>query len=182
MTGHPPVLMTLTLYKRFKFNQLGDSPLVTTLCRDGVIYMLCITRQSRRFFDDTTLLLFSFSFRSGLDGELYLHRLTTRKQLAIIATNTSLLIQASSHPTPHFSQGKPCYPSPVLKLSLQSPQLVTHSVLASRILFNLRAMSDLQDVVTDGLASLGSGVVSQPMAFGTPTCVECVEGWDFGRC
>jgi hypothetical protein len=46
---NPPVLMTLTLYRRFKFNQLGDSPLMTTLCRDGVIYMLCITRESQRF-------------------------------------------------------------------------------------------------------------------------------------
>jgi hypothetical protein len=30
-----------------------------------------------------------FSLRSSLDGELYLHRLTTREQLAIIATNTT---------------------------------------------------------------------------------------------
>jgi hypothetical protein len=39
-------------------------------------------------------------------------------------------------------------------------------------------MSDLQDVVTDGVASMGSGVVSQPIAFGTPTCVDCAEHWD----
>ncbi|KAG1810804.1 hypothetical protein EV424DRAFT_1542763 [Suillus variegatus] len=37
------VLMTLTLYKRFKSFRLDGSPLVATLCRDGIISILCIT-------------------------------------------------------------------------------------------------------------------------------------------
>ncbi|KAJ8580280.1 hypothetical protein M405DRAFT_869595 [Rhizopogon salebrosus TDB-379] len=36
------VLMSLTVYKRFKFYQRDNSPLVATIYRDGVIYMLCI--------------------------------------------------------------------------------------------------------------------------------------------
>ncbi|KIK40294.1 hypothetical protein CY34DRAFT_274261 [Suillus luteus UH-Slu-Lm8-n1] len=120
--------MMLTLYKRFKFRKLGDSPLVTTLCRDGVIYMLCIT-------------------------------------LVSMANCISIALLPPSYTA-----------------LLAGPQLVAHSVLASRILFNLRAMSDLQDVVNDGLATLGSGVVSQPMAFVTPTCTDCAEQWDFTRC
>ncbi|KAG2137547.1 hypothetical protein DEU56DRAFT_946235 [Suillus clintonianus] len=38
------VLMSLTLYKRFKFYRLEKSPLVVTIYRDGVIYMMCIVR------------------------------------------------------------------------------------------------------------------------------------------
>ncbi|KIK39659.1 hypothetical protein CY34DRAFT_321718 [Suillus luteus UH-Slu-Lm8-n1] len=114
------VLMTLTLYKRSKFYQLGDSPLVTTLCRDGVLYMLCIT-------------------------------------LVSMANCISIALLPASYTA-----------------LLAGPQLVTHSVLASRILFNLRATSDLslQDVVTDELTSLKSEVVSQPIAFERLTCVE----------
>lgn len=113
------VLMTLTLYKRFKFYQLGDSPLVTTLCRDGVVYMLCIT-------------------------------------LVSMANCISIALLPPSYTA-----------------LLAGPQLVTHSVLASRILFNLRAMSNLHDVVTDELVTLGA--VFQPIAFGTPTCTDYTE-------
>jgi uncharacterized protein (DUF2249 family) len=42
-----PVLMSLTVYKRFKFYQRDNSPLVATIYRDGVIYMLCIACKSR---------------------------------------------------------------------------------------------------------------------------------------
>ncbi|OAX43652.1 hypothetical protein K503DRAFT_862144 [Rhizopogon vinicolor AM-OR11-026] len=37
------VLLSLTLYKRFKTHRLENSPIVVTIYRDGVIYMLCIT-------------------------------------------------------------------------------------------------------------------------------------------
>ncbi|KAG1810803.1 hypothetical protein EV424DRAFT_1349822 [Suillus variegatus] len=79
---------------------------------------------------------FHTMYHSGLDGELHFRRFTT-----------SILHRTS------------CW------LSRRSPQLVAHSVLASRILFNLREMSDLQDVVTDDIIL---GVVSQPIAFETP--------------
>ncbi|KAG1812426.1 uncharacterized protein BJ212DRAFT_1588956 [Suillus subaureus] len=116
------VLMMLTLYKRFKSFRSEGSPLVTTLCRDGVAYILCIT-------------------------------------LVSMANCISIVL---------------------LPLSRRSPQLVTHSVLASRLLFNLRAMPDLQDVVTDESTILG--VVSQHMAFQTPPCTDHTELWDFTDC
>ncbi|KAG1765774.1 hypothetical protein EDD22DRAFT_1049302 [Suillus occidentalis] len=133
------VLMTLTLYKRSKFYQLGDSPLVTTLCRDGVLYVLCITREFWRFACVKALLFF-FLFA-----------------VVSMANCISIALLPASYTA-----------------LLAGPQLVTHSVLASRILFNLRAMSDLslQDVVADELASLRSGVVSQPIAFERLTCGE----------
>ncbi|OJA12905.1 hypothetical protein AZE42_05073 [Rhizopogon vesiculosus] len=37
------VLLSLTLYKRFEAHRLGNTPIVVTIYRDGVIYMLCIT-------------------------------------------------------------------------------------------------------------------------------------------
>jgi hypothetical protein len=43
----PPVLMSLKVYKRFKFYRWDNSPLVATVYRDGVIYMLCMTCKSR---------------------------------------------------------------------------------------------------------------------------------------
>jgi hypothetical protein len=43
----PPVLMSLTVYKRFKFYRRDNSPLVATVYRDGVIYMLCMACKSR---------------------------------------------------------------------------------------------------------------------------------------
>lgn len=120
------VLMALTLYKRFKSFGLEGNPLVTTLCRDGVIYILCIT-------------------------------------LVSMANCISIVVLPPSYTA-----------------LLAGPQLVTHSVLASRILFNLRAMSDLQDVVTDELTILG--VVSHPMAFQTPPYADHTELWDSTIC
>ncbi|KAG1880027.1 hypothetical protein F4604DRAFT_1679160 [Suillus subluteus] len=37
------VLMFLTLYKHFEFYRMENSPIVATIYRDGVFYMLCIT-------------------------------------------------------------------------------------------------------------------------------------------
>ncbi|KAG1865854.1 hypothetical protein DFJ58DRAFT_770542 [Suillus subalutaceus] len=120
------VLMALTLYKRCKSFRLEGSPLVITLYRDGVVYILCIT-------------------------------------LVSMANCISIILLPPSYTG-----------------LLAGPQLVTHSVLASRILFNLRAMSDLQNTVADELTSLG--VVSQPIAFQTPPCTDHTELCDFTNC
>ncbi|KAG2065283.1 hypothetical protein BDR04DRAFT_1145454 [Suillus decipiens] len=40
------VLMILTIYKRFNFYEGARSRLITTLYRDGMIYMTCITSRS----------------------------------------------------------------------------------------------------------------------------------------
>ncbi|KAG2113918.1 uncharacterized protein F5147DRAFT_680565 [Suillus discolor] len=114
------VLMTLTLYKRFKSFRSEGSPLVATLCRDGIISILCIT-------------------------------------LVSMANCISVILLPPSYTA-----------------LLAGPQLVAHSVLASRILFNLREMSDLQNVVTDEVIL---GVVSQPIAFETPPYTD-PELWD----
>ncbi|KAJ8589404.1 hypothetical protein M405DRAFT_210032 [Rhizopogon salebrosus TDB-379] len=42
LTFYELVLMSLTVYKRFKFYRWDNSPLAATAYRDGVIYMLCI--------------------------------------------------------------------------------------------------------------------------------------------
>jgi hypothetical protein len=47
------VLMSLTLYKRFKLYRMENSPIVTTIYRDGVFYMLCMTRESYIFLSGT---------------------------------------------------------------------------------------------------------------------------------
>lgn len=120
------VLLTLTLYKRFKSFRSEGSPLMTTLYRDGVVSILCIT-------------------------------------LVSMANCISIVLLPPSYTG-----------------VLAGPQLVTHSVLASRILFNLRAMSDLQNVVTD--ESIILGVVSQPIAFQTPPCTDHTELSDFTDC
>lgn len=120
------VLLTLTLYKRFKSFRSEGSPLMTTLYRDGVVSILCIT-------------------------------------LVSMANCISIVLLPPSYTG-----------------VLAGPQLVTHSVLASRILFNLRAMSDLQNVVTD--ESIILGVVSQPIAFQTPHCTDHTELSEFTDC
>jgi len=43
---HLLVLLSLTLYKRFKIYQLENSPIVVSINCDGVIYKLSITRES----------------------------------------------------------------------------------------------------------------------------------------
>ncbi|KAG1724098.1 uncharacterized protein EDB91DRAFT_1171529 [Suillus paluster] len=63
---------------------------------------------------------------------------------------------------------------------LAGPQLVVHSVLASRILFNLRAMSDLQDVGT-GEPVVSVVGFSRPMVFQTPSCVDHAQPWDLPK-
>jgi len=116
------VLMSLTLYKRLKCHRMENSPVIATLYRDGVIYMLCIT-------------------------------------LASMAN---------------------CIVIAVLPLSytalLTGTQVVVHSVLASRILFNLRATNELQDIVIN--SSVG---VAQSMAFQTPSCVDHFELQDIPK-
>ncbi|KIK39440.1 hypothetical protein CY34DRAFT_335496 [Suillus luteus UH-Slu-Lm8-n1] len=43
LTFYELVLVSLTLYKRFKCHRLESSPLIANLYRHGVIYLLCIT-------------------------------------------------------------------------------------------------------------------------------------------
>lgn len=92
LTFYELVLVSLTLYKRFKWHQLERSPLVTNLYRHGVIYLLCIT-------------------------------------VASMANCVAIAVLPSSYTA-----------------LLIGPQVVVHSVLASRILFNLRALQEPQDV------------------------------------
>ncbi|KAG0708336.1 hypothetical protein DFH29DRAFT_870891 [Suillus ampliporus] len=126
------VQISLTLYKHFKSYRLEGSPLANTLCRDGVIYLLCITLMS-------------------------------------MANCISIVTLPSS------------YTALLAGLSQKSPQLVVHSVLASRILFNIRAMFDLQGVVTNEL--LVSGVAfPQFMAFQTRSFVDHAERCDLTAC
>ncbi|KAG1767092.1 hypothetical protein EDD22DRAFT_844651 [Suillus occidentalis] len=102
LTFYELVLVSLTLYKRFKWHRLERSPLVANLYRHGVIYLLCIT-------------------------------------VASMAN---------------------CIAIAVLPLSRRSPQVVVHSVLASRILFNLRALQESQDV------TISRPVISSRVVFG----------------
>ncbi|KAG1722174.1 uncharacterized protein EDB91DRAFT_216074 [Suillus paluster] len=113
-------LMSLTLYKCFKFHQVENCPLLTTLYRDGIIYMLCIT-------------------------------------LVSMANCVTIAVLPSSYTA-----------------LLAGPQLVVHGVLASRILFNLRALTDLQDVATSELV-VSVVVFSRSMAFQTPSCMDHAE-------
>ncbi|KAJ8589407.1 hypothetical protein M405DRAFT_933473 [Rhizopogon salebrosus TDB-379] len=102
------VLMSLTVYKRFKFNQRDNSPLVATVYRDGVIYMLCIA-------------------------------------LVSLANCLTGFVLPLSYTT-----------------LLAGPQVLAHSALASRILFNLRATSELEDTTI-------SGPVVSNVVFAQPT-------------
>ncbi|KAG2142950.1 hypothetical protein DEU56DRAFT_910893 [Suillus clintonianus] len=89
------VLVSVTLYKRSRFSRFESSPMVATLYRDGVIYLLCITVAA----------------------------MANCVAIAVLpSTYTALLI---------------------------GPQVVIHSVLASRILFNLRALQEPQDDITN---------------------------------
>ncbi|KAJ8596254.1 hypothetical protein M405DRAFT_928936 [Rhizopogon salebrosus TDB-379] len=92
------VLMTLTIFKRYRnFENLGSS-IIKSLYRDGVLYMLCIT---------------------------------------LISTANVVIVGA--------------LPIAYSEL-LNTPQIVIHSVLASRILFNLQETSDInlvQETITD---------------------------------
>ncbi|KAG1747979.1 uncharacterized protein EDB91DRAFT_1334806 [Suillus paluster] len=114
------VMLLLTLYKHFKSYRLEGSPLPTTVCRDGIVYMLCIT-------------------------------------LVSMANCVTIAVLPSSYTA-----------------LLAGPQVVAHSVLASRILFNLRAMTDLQDVATSELV-VSVVVFSRSMAFQTPSGVDHTE-------
>ncbi|KAJ8589403.1 hypothetical protein M405DRAFT_817969 [Rhizopogon salebrosus TDB-379] len=108
LTFYALVLMSLTVYKRFKIYRRDNSPLVATVYRDGVIYMLCMALVS----------------------------------LANCLTGFMLPLSYTT--------------------LLACPQILVHSTLASRILFNLRATSELQDT------TIGGPVVSN-VVFAQPT-------------
>ncbi|KAG2130691.1 hypothetical protein DEU56DRAFT_464700 [Suillus clintonianus] len=118
------VLMSLTLHKRFKFyrQENENTPLVATVYRDGVIYMLCIALTSMANCVGMVMLPLSYTFL------------------------------------------------------FYCPQAVVHSVLASRILFNLRATNESQDIVVNGPAALGM-FIAQPIQ--TPSGVDYLELRDF---
>lgn len=109
------VLMSLTLHKRFNFYRQESTPLVVTVYRDGVIYMLCI----------------------------------------VLASMVNCI-------------GIAVLPSPYTFI-FYGPQSVAHSVLASRILFNLRATHESQDNVINGLGTY----LAQPIR--TPSRVDHIE-------
>ncbi|KAG2114121.1 hypothetical protein DEU56DRAFT_189617 [Suillus clintonianus] len=116
------VLMSLTLYKRFKFYRLENSPLVGTMYRDGVLYMLCIT------------------FLSMMNW-------------------IAILVHPISYARRFYGAG---------------PQTVVRSVLASRILFNLRAVNESRDVVIN--RPVASGMVFA-QRIQTASCVDHLELW-----
>ncbi|KAJ8590395.1 hypothetical protein M405DRAFT_816280 [Rhizopogon salebrosus TDB-379] len=122
LTFYELVLMSLTLYKRFKFYRIQSSPMAATIHRNGVIYMLCIA-------------------------------------LVSMSNCISIVVLPSSYTA-----------------LLAGPQLVIHSVLASRILFNLRVTNELTDVVASEAVALGE-VISQPIAFQTASRVDHAEIW-----
>ncbi|KAG2054426.1 hypothetical protein BDR06DRAFT_996657, partial [Suillus hirtellus] len=117
------VLMFLTLYKHSKFHRAENGRLVTTIYRDGVFYMLCITLFS--MLNWVAMLVHLLSFVRGFYGP--------------------------------------------------GPQTVMRSVLASRILFNLRAANESKDVITNL-------PVAPRMVFArriqTASCVDHLELWD----
>ncbi|KAG2135794.1 hypothetical protein DEU56DRAFT_389162 [Suillus clintonianus] len=115
------VLMSLTLYERFKFYRQENTPLVVTVYQDGVISMLCIALASMVNCIGTVKLPLSYS------------------------------------------------------RIFYCPQVVVHSVLASRILFDIRATSESQSVVVNRpIAS--KMVFVRPIQ--TPSCVDHLELWD----
>ncbi|KAG2085476.1 hypothetical protein BD769DRAFT_1535401 [Suillus cothurnatus] len=119
----PSVLMSLTLYKRFKLYRMENSPIVTTIYRDGVFYMLCMT-------------------------------------LLSVLHWVAILVHPLSYTRRFYGAGL---------------QTVVRSVLASRILFNLRAANESWDVVIN--QPIASGVVfAQPIQ--TASHVDHLELWD----
>ncbi|KAG2148703.1 uncharacterized protein EDB93DRAFT_370569 [Suillus bovinus] len=96
---HQLVLMALMVHKHFKFYQKENTPLVFTVYRDGMIYMLCIA-------------------------------------LASLVSCVGIIE----------------LPSPYSNL-FYSPQVVVYSVFASRIMFNLHATYESQDIFGTGPVS-----------------------------
>lgn len=149
-----PVLVSLTLYKRFKCHRLESSPLIANLYRHGVIYLLCITGESCRLLSGTQPY-----FLQWLRWRIALQLLRFLWAICLESSG-EFLIRFNSHHIPHFLSGKVYCLTPYLKLSRRSPQVVVHSVLASRILFNLRALQEPQDV------TISRPVVSSRVVFG----------------
>ncbi|KAG2036390.1 hypothetical protein BDR03DRAFT_456172 [Suillus americanus] len=115
--------MSLTLYKRSKFYRMENSPIVATIYRDGLFYMLCIT-------------------------------------LLSVMDWLGILMHPLSYTRRFYGAG---------------PQTVVCSVLASRILFNLQAANESQDVIIN--RSVASGMVfAQPIQ--TASCVDHLELWN----
>ncbi|KAG2122251.1 hypothetical protein BD769DRAFT_974168 [Suillus cothurnatus] len=112
------VLMSLTVYKRFKFYRQENTPLVSTVYWDGVFYMLCISLASM--------------------------------------VNCVGIIKL---------------PPPYSNL-FYSPQVVMHSVFASRIMFNLRATNGSQDAFITGPVT-SSVIIARPIQ--TSSCVDRLE-------
>ncbi|KAG2114126.1 hypothetical protein DEU56DRAFT_919625 [Suillus clintonianus] len=104
---HEIGLMSLTMHKRFKFYRQQNTPLIATVYRDGMFYMLWIV-------------------------------------LASVANCIGFLVLPLSYAS-----------------LFTSPQLVLQSVLASRILFNLRATNELPDDVL--IWPVASGMVFAPI-------------------
>ncbi|KAG2101338.1 uncharacterized protein F5147DRAFT_776689 [Suillus discolor] len=102
------VSMALTVYKRFKFYRQENTPLVSTVYRDGMIYMLCIA-------------------------------------LASIVNCVGVM----KLPPPYSN-------------IFYSPQVVVYSVFASRIMFNLRATYESQDITITGPVT-SSVVIARPI-------------------
>lgn len=117
------VLMSLTLYKRFKFYRKENGLLVATIYRDGVFYMLCITLLS--VMNWIAMHMHSLSFARRFYGA--------------------------------------------------GPQTVVRSVLASRILFNLREANESRDVIKN--RQVASGIVFA-QRIQTASCVDHLELWD----
>ncbi|KAG1827790.1 hypothetical protein EV424DRAFT_1389257 [Suillus variegatus] len=102
------VLIALTVHKRFKFYRQQNTPLVSAVYRDGMIYMLCI---------------------------------------ALVSIVNCVGIMK--------------LPSPYSNI-FYSPQVFLYSVFASRIMFNLRATHESQDVPITGPVT-SSVVIARPI-------------------
>ncbi|KAJ8585185.1 hypothetical protein M405DRAFT_422438 [Rhizopogon salebrosus TDB-379] len=107
-------LMSLTIYRRIRVYKLEGSPVVATIYRDGVVYMLCITLVSMA--NCIVIAVLPLAYSALFDG----------------------------------------------------PQIVAHSVLASRVLFNLRETTETRDLVTF------KTLVSHPFAVHTPSHTETI--------
>ncbi|KAJ8587396.1 hypothetical protein M405DRAFT_741907, partial [Rhizopogon salebrosus TDB-379] len=105
-------LMILTVYKRFHFYKDSHSRLVTTLYRDGLVYMACI----------------------------------------IMVSVANIFVDLLA-PVRLF-----------LPLIVLRPQLVTHGVLASRILLNLRQSRETDSEIIDRIF---------PLAHASQPCFRC---------
>lgn len=117
------VLMSLTLYKRYKFYRKENGLLVATIYRDGVFYMLCIA-------------------------------------LLSVTNWVAMHIHPLSFVRRFYGAG---------------PQTVVRSVLASRILFNLRAANESRDVIKT--RQVASGMIFA-QRIQTASCVDHLELWD----